>query len=219
MTVRELVQQPSEEELGRPENIGRPYASEEFVSAETLAGEFAMLSQGFGLGEGDSMRFAKFLDISLTHDGADIEPKAPVELTIETGNIDAAVSGSLELAIFTPKPDSENTADSENTGSENGDADRYIPLETANLTGTDDEGSRAEGPAAVRLGATVGRLGRFGLASVVKRMLSWVIYDMRVSVYGPRSMSASARKAPAYAAEGGRWTVDTFSIETDPDVY
>ena len=83
----------------------------------------------------------------------------------------------------------------------------------------DDEGSRAEGPAAVRLGATVGRLGRFGLASVVKKMLSWVIYDMRVSVYGPRSMSASARKAPAYAAEGGCWTVDTFSIETDPEAY
>ena len=213
MTVRELVQQPSEEELERPENIGRPYASEEFVSAETLAGEFAMLSQGFGLGEGDSMRFAKFLDISLTCDGAEIEPEAPVEITIETGNIDAAVSDSLELAIFTPK------ADSENTGSENGDTDRYIPLETANLTGMDDEGSRAEGPAAVRLGATVGRLGRFCLASVVKRMLSWVIYDMRVSVYGPRSMSASARKAPAYAAEGGCWTVDTFSIETDPEAY
>lgn len=135
---------------------------------EATAERGKALRDQLGLEEGDRMVAERYLGISLTSGGQAVQPEAPVEIVLETKELDPTLSDAVEAVVL---------------------GDRDHAVEVKNLTGGSGYGEEGENvsPEATRLTLTTSRLGEFGLAAVVRPFDEWSYDGQTISLLGPRA--------------------------------
>lgn len=159
-----------------------------------------LFHDSLGLGEGDVVLFDTLIRVSFTTaDGEEIQPNAPVEVVVDTGQIPPAQSDATEAVVL---------------GDEPGDDKMAVPL-VRNLTGQYEEGKENLDPRTTRVQLTCDRLGELGLATVLSPVEVVEESGETLIAYVPRNHGAATGVAGdlAYAndadddgdmAEGGQ---------------
>lgn len=222
LSIVELNQALTEEELEKKENKKRPFDTERFVSEKALEQDSFDLRQGLKVRKKDYVLFTKFLDLSLTADGRKVQPKAPVTVTLETDAVEEGASGALEAAFYDKTATKKWRKEREKlvreqkeqlrTGElKEEDAKRFpervfTPVEISNET-EQDKG--------VKLSFELEEFDRLGVTGVVKRVKSWKVKGERVCVYGPRSLKARVTRESLKTPRAGLEKLRAFSVEPD----
>lgn len=192
-----------------PAYKGRPLATERFLTKVEMAKRIAKLAEGLKVEKGDYVFYTKFLDIAIVANGAEVQPQAPVEVTIETDAVDRNVSDAMEVALDI----STTSAQFDKTG--------YRPVTVKNATEhakDPDNETAEESQGRVKVSFTTDQIANIGLAGVVSPLIVRDEDLGKVAVLGPRSgMGLAAEGMQVSAPDEEAQVLDAFWVRTDPD--
>lgn len=187
----------------------RPLATERFLTKVEMAKRIAKLAGGLKVEKGDYVFYTKFLDIAIVANGAEVQPQAPVEVTIETDAVDRNVSDAMEVALDI----STTSAQFDKTG--------YRPVTVKNATERakdPDNETAEESQGRVKVSFTTDQIANIGLAGVVSPLIVRDEDLGKVAVLGPRSgMGLAAEGMQVSAPDEEAQVLDAFWVRTDPD--
>ena len=220
LSVVELNQALTEEELEKKENKKRPCDTERFVSEKALEQDTFDLQLGLKVRKKDYVLFTKFLDLSLTADGKEVQPKAPVTVTLETDVVEEGASDALEAAVLDEtateqwQKEREKLVKKQEKQLKSGklkekDVQRFPERVFRSLKVT-NETKKKKG---TRVSFRLKEFTRLGVAGVAKRLKSWKVKGETVCVYGPRGLKAKVRKETLKTPKAGMEKVRAFSVK------
>ncbi len=184
----------------------RPLETERFVNKIDMAARNAKLSERLKIEKDEYLFYTKYLDISIQVDGATIQPKTPVEITIETDAVDRNVSDAIEIAVDVKS----TSAQFNETG--------FQPVDVKNDTeqARDPENETPEEhDGRVKLTFTTDCVSGLGLAGIAKPLTARPYGNAELKVLGPRSMAAWTDDLWVDADEE-QVVLDSFYVGNDP---
>ena len=124
LRVVHIMQVPDGYDPTLPEWRGRPTAEERFVSAGEIAAYSDELAKICGVSNGVATFNYDYLDISLEADGLEVQPSAPVEVTLETNAVAASESDRVQMSFFDERREGAEHADA--LAADNRSSEEYI---------------------------------------------------------------------------------------------
>lgn len=221
LEIVEYVQEPSDPDWRLdPAYDGRPRETERFVSADYLADRSAVAAKGLGAGKADYIYFSKFLDVAIVHDGQEVLPQAPVQVTIETTAIDVACSDGLQLARMVYDKDVANDEQAVKDGRVAHDGKTAKSLGAKNLTYDADEKTDRI-PAddkIVKLAYSTKEFGELALEGIaVPKATVWQDELGTVQVLGPAPLQLTAYDVDASGYAEDEELLGAYAFNADPD--
>ena len=149
------------------------------------------------LGEKERVLQHRFLKIAIKADGYEIQPAAPVDVTVTTKIIAPAQSDAVEVVLM---------------GKDDGEA-----LETKNLTGIDNDGNEIKDPSTTRVRFVTSRFGDLDFCVVVAPRYEYDLNGTMATVWGPRNTRVDVAEHDFNEDLGeGRTLVRTLTMAQDP---
>ena len=221
LEVYEYVQEPGDPKWREdPAYKDRPLSTERFVSADYLADRSSVLAKGLGVKDDDYLFLSKFLYVAIMSDGQEILPQAPLEVTIETNDINVAYSDAIEAAEMVYDEAIANDQQAVEDGYVAKDGATAKALTLVNQTGDKDAktGKSAADKKAVKLQVTWEELGELALAGVaVPRVTIWQDETSEAQVLGPATLRVDAYETSASGLEEGEELLGAYVFGTDPE--
>ena len=207
LSLVELNRALTKKEQKLPENKHRPYKTEKFLSKDALEQVSFDLHSGLKVEEDDFVLFTKLLDLSLTHKGKAVQPKVPVQVTIETDVVSEGASDILEAALYDAKATEKWQKDLKERRKK---AKERLPDTIFTRVKLENETRKKKG---VKLRFETEEFARLGLTGVAKPLKSWDCQGETVRVYGPRHLKAEVRSANIETPEAGVEKLRAFTVK------
>lgn len=185
-----------------PEAVPEP--GQRFATQEELDRENGLMQQALEIQSQDHVFFNLLMDITLTVGGVAIQPKAPVEVVVETNAVAPNASDSLEAAVWLlAEPPVGDQVD-----------EPAEPLRVSNLT---DELTQElpEQTDTVRISFTTSTLSVFGVLGVAGVLDQWSAQGVTLTVLGSRYLPIEVQRTAAKQPEEGLVLLDAFSVQMD----
>lgn len=202
LALRLMLPAPEGAEAQEAAAQGRPYATERFVDAQTMAAWNNGLRETLEVADSDYVFYTGLLDVTLTSGGIAVQPNAPVSITVETDAIAQEAAESVELAMLAPVQRWDE------------DAQAYVDAvegtalaaenETEAPTGADDT---------ARLQFTADTLTTLGIMGVAGEKAVQQVQGVTLTVYGPRGGDWAVRGAAPRGLSDGVEDLRSFYVE------
>lgn len=180
----------------------RPADDELYLSASEMKGRKAALDKVFGVQDGDYVFYTEFLDIAIVADGQQIQPAAPVEITVETDAVKAALSDTIGMSFYADVPKGRS---------------RGVALNVNNLTGGSSKKAYKNGS---KFEFKAETLSELGIAGIAVPLLEEQIQGFDITVLSSNTASVSVYEEiveeGALAADGNVAGVFGVSVDSSP---
>ncbi len=209
----EYVRQPDSEHWRTPGE------TERFASADYLAQRASVVAKNLGMPSDGQVFYAKFLDVSLTHDGEAITPAAPVEVTVETTAVDVSCSDAIGVAELVYDEATAKNKQAVQDGYVADDGKTARTLDAQNKTGDADEqtGAIPADDNIVALQFSMKEFGELALAGIaVPKATLWQDEAGTAQVLGPASLGVSPYETSAYGLAEDQELLGAYALSADP---
>ena len=213
LSVTEILQTPKDFDENAPEFEGRPLETERFATAKSMAQRAEKAWKALDIQDEDHVFLQRYFDVCIQSAGKTLQPKAPVEVTVEASEVPAAQSGCIAFAFIDGK-----------------DEKKFTAPEVEVASGDDRDDKAFEDGAKLRFETQ--RLGEMALYGVAQLRDEFQMGGFSLKLYGPAAADDEADEADATdaidvrtqaapadvagLAEGAQ-VVEAVEVQADPD--